>query len=165
MMILLWWLLSGCACMGSSEKRWEVIHRYSFCQTHQLSEHFQWGDNYNNLNLSKNSLRKRNQGDWEIYLFWGFILPQCIKRMGKRSFEFGMGLLWISSHFWQPSAITTLKSMDREACQVHINSWVSTEWIDFLRILCFENATQDAKSWICECCQSKISLESFWQLY
>ena len=36
-------------------------------------------------------------------------------------FEFGTELLWISLYFLQPNAITQ-ESMDRDACQVYINS-------------------------------------------
>ena len=48
----------------------------------------------------------------------------------KRSFQIETELLWISLHFRQPNAFT-LQSMDGNACHVYINSWASTDWLDF----------------------------------
>mgnify|MGYP001802140993 FL=1 len=76
---------------------------------------------------------------------------------------FTIKLLWISLNFCQPNAIT-LQSMDRDTCQLYINSLCLNKLIIRLFILCYEIATQDAKSWICECHQPIISLRTFWQI-
>ena len=59
-------------------------------------------------------------------------------------FEFGMEPLYISLYLWQPNAVT-LESIDRDACQVYINSFGMNRLSRFC-ILCFEIATQGAKS-------------------
>ena len=82
-----------------------------------------------------------------IYLSLWLPTMHCFlttEKMEKKFFEFGMELVGISLYFWQPNAIT-LKSGDRDAYQVHINS-LGIYRLTRLCILCLEIATQDAKS-------------------
>ena len=128
---------------------------------HKLSAHFQWGDNYTNLSWLNKLSEKTIQMEKWIYLSLRLPTMHCFlitKKMEEKLFEFGLELLWISLYFWQPNTIT-LKSMDRDAYQVHINSLGINRLTRFC-ILCFEIATQDAKSWICECHQP----EFLWRL-
>ena len=76
------------------------------------------------------------------------------EKMEEKVFEFELELLLISLYFWQLNTIT-LKSMDRDAYQVNINSLGINRLTRFC-ILCFEIATQDAKSLICECHQPEF---------
>ena len=84
-----------------------------------------------------------------------YIIAEKMEEKLFECFEFGMELLRIFLYFWQPNVIK-LESMDRDACEVYINSLGINRHITRICILCFEIATQDAKSRICQCHQPEF---------
>ena len=88
----------------------------------------------------------------------GWPTMHCLKD-GEKLFGFAMEFLWISLHFKQPSAMTM------EAASLGTNG------LTWFCILCFEIATQDAKSWFCEYHQSRNNFSeeknswTFWQIH
>ena len=105
-------------------------------------------------NSQRKPFRLRNEFTW----IYG---PQCTvflitEKMEENLFEC---LNWNFSEFLCMPNTLTLQSMDRDAYQVHINSLGINRLTRFC-ILCFEIATQDAKSWVCECHQP----EFLWRL-
>ena len=90
-----------------------------------MAKHISYQHIFNEETISLNLLNKLPEKTKEIEEFIYFEALSshtASKKTGEKLFEFANELLWTSLHFWQPSAMT-LKSVDRDACQVHINSF------------------------------------------